>query len=191
LIIHGYGATPADHWFGWLAAELDRRGTVTSIPALPSPDQPDPGEWLNTVSAALDPVDEGVAVVAHSLGCLATLRGLGGLSGDWRLGTLVLVAGFLQPLPALPELDVFIDSGGDVTGLADHIDRLVVLRSDDDPYVPVEHTDRLATLLGVRPQIVSGAGHFMASDGVTALTEVLSVFSQEPGGSAMTSTLAS
>jgi predicted alpha/beta hydrolase family esterase len=176
LIIHGYGATPADHWFGWLADRLRADSVPTAVPALPDPLDPDPGNWVDAVRAAageMGEADEGSLIVAHSLGCLTALRYLRSLSGSWRVGTLVLVAGFVDTLPALPELDGFIADGCDVTGLASHIDRIVLLRSDNDALVPAAHTDRLAGLLGTTARTVPGAGHFLAADGVTSLPEVL------------------
>jgi predicted alpha/beta hydrolase family esterase len=95
------------------------------------------------------------------------------LPGPWRLGTLVLVSGFLDPLPALPDLDPYVGDGCDVERLRHNIGRLVILRSDADPYVPPEHTDRLAALLGTTAEVVPGAGHFLESDGVTSLPEAL------------------
>lgn len=172
LIFHGYGATPEDHWFGWLARRLEDDGIPVTVPALPDPLDPDPVVWKHAVRTALGTPDAGTIVVAHSLGCLTVLRALGSLAGPWRLGTLVLVSGFLDPLPALPGLDGFIADGTPVDGLAvdglaEHLDRLVVLRSDRDEFVPTTHTDRLAALLGTEPQVVEGAGHFLADDGVT------------------------
>jgi predicted alpha/beta hydrolase family esterase len=111
-------------------------------------------------------------VVAHSLGCLAVLRYLRSLPGPWRLGTLVLVSGFIDSLPALPELDPFIGYGCDVTGLSERVDHLVIIRSDDDSLVPSAHTDHLAELLGASAVVVPGAGHFLAIDGIIALPSV-------------------
>ncbi|MFE6621701.1 RBBP9/YdeN family alpha/beta hydrolase [Streptomyces sp. NPDC057740] len=171
-IIHGYGATPEDHWFGWLAGQLRADGVPATIPALPSPQAPDPARWADAVRADLGTPDEHSIVVAHSLGCLTVLRHLRSLPGPWRLGTLVLVSGFVDQLPALPDLNAYIGDGCDVTGLRSHIDRLTIIRSDADPYVPPGHTDRLADLLGIPAQVIPGAGHFLASDGVTSLREV-------------------
>ncbi|MDQ1103390.1 RBBP9/YdeN family alpha/beta hydrolase [Nocardioides zeae] len=175
VIFHGFRATPEDHWFGWLAARLAQHDIPTTVPALPGPAEPDPAAWERAVAAALRTPDAGTCVVAHSLGCLTVLRHLRARPPAWRLGTLVLVSGFVERLPALPELDGFIGDGGDTSGIADRVDCLVVLRSDDDPIVPPELTDRLAARLGVEAQVVPGAGHFMASDGVTALPQVLDV----------------
>ncbi|MFC0599852.1 RBBP9/YdeN family alpha/beta hydrolase [Streptomyces palmae] len=172
-IIHGYGATPEDHWFGWLAERLEADGVPTVIPALPDPDHPDPGRWAEALRAGVGTPDEHSAIVAHSLGCLTVLRHLCALPDPWRLGTLVLVSGFLDRLPALPELDAYIGDGCEVDGLADRVGRLVVMRSDADPLVPSGHTDRLAERLGVPVTVVPGAGHFLASDGFTTLPEAL------------------
>lgn len=89
------------------------------------------------------------------------------------MGELVLVSGFVDPLPALPELDAFIGDGDgdDFSGANQQVDRIAVIRSDDDPLVSPAPTDRLATLLGVSAQVVPGAGHFLAADGITSLPQ--------------------
>ncbi|WP_344448118.1 RBBP9/YdeN family alpha/beta hydrolase [Actinocorallia aurantiaca] len=172
-IFHGYGATPDDHWFGWLAEQLEGARIPTTVPALPDPGAPDPDQWIATVGAVVGTPDRDSIVVAHSLGCITVLRYLLSLAGPWRLGSLVLVSGFVDKLPALPLLDSYIGDGLDVAGLSDRIDRLTIIRSDEDPYVPTGHTDRLAGLLGTSALIVPGAGHFLASDGVTSIPRVL------------------
>lgn len=171
MIFHGYGASPADHWFGWCADRLTREGIPpTKVPPLPDPESPSPYAWAHAVARELStPGPPGSIVIAHSLGCLAVLRHLASLTGEWTLGALVLVSEFTDTLPALPVLDDFIGDGVDVSAIAEHVNALTVLRSDDDPYVPTDHTDRLAQLLGVRARVVPGAGHFLASEGVTTL----------------------
>lgn len=173
MIFHGYSATPHDHWFGWLAEQLNRAGVSTQIPALPNPTAPTPDRWAAAASTALGvPGDESI-VIAHSLGCLTVLRHLASLACPWRVGTLVLVAGFVDKLPALPALDGFIAEGANLSGIQERVGSLTIMRSDDDPYVPVGHTDRLARLLGTSALVVPGAGHFMATDGITSLPGVL------------------
>lgn len=177
IIIHGYSATPSDHWFEWLAAALETNGTTAVTPALPEPDAPDAAEWDVAVADAVGVPDQGTVIVAHSLGCLAVLRHLVARQDAWRLGSLVLVSGFLEPLPALPQLDAFISGSSRISGIAERVDRLTVVRSDDDAYVPPGHTDRLAAKLGVTAHVLNGRGHFLADDGVTSLPEILSFVS--------------
>lgn len=170
-IIHGYGATPADHWFGWLADRLAADGLTPTVPALPDPEQPRAARWQQVAGAAIGVPDAGSVVVAHSLGSLTVLRHLLSLPPGWRLGTLVLVAGFAEPVPGFASLDAFVAGRTDVRAVAGRVDRVVVLRSDADPVVPTVLTDRLAAQLGVTAQVVPGAGHFLAAEGVTTLPE--------------------
>ncbi|GAB2564551.1 RBBP9/YdeN family alpha/beta hydrolase [Kribbella endophytica] len=178
-IIHGYAASPEDHWFGWLGQQLEADGFSVTIARLPSPQEPDAVQWAAAVSADVGVPDEGSIIVAHSLGCLAVLRHLRSLPAGWRLGTLVLVSGFVDPLPALPELDGFIGDGCDVEGISAYVDQLTIIRSDADPLVSPAHTDRLAGLLGTSAAVVPGAGHFLAADGVEALPEALEAITSD------------
>ncbi|WP_256990970.1 RBBP9/YdeN family alpha/beta hydrolase [Rhodococcus sp. 06-235-1A] len=172
VIFHGYRATPEDHWFGWLAQQLDSAGISTQLPPMPDPASPSRDHWEAEIARTLGTSGSDTIVVAHSLGCLAVLRHLATLTGPWQLGTLVLVSGFVDRLPALPDLDGFVASGVMLSRMQDHIESISILRSDDDPIVPPAHTDRLARLLDASVQIVPGTGHFLASDGVTCLPPV-------------------
>jgi len=173
FIIHGYSATPADHWFRWLAEELETAGSPTVVPALPNPENPDRQQWLDVLASEIGIPDHNTILIAHSLGCLTALRYLSSLSEPWNLGSLVLVAGFLDPLPALAELDDYIAGGCDVSTISGHVERITVIRSDQDPYVPTAHTDRLAQQLGVTTHVIDGAGHFLSSDGIDTLPAIL------------------
>lgn len=173
VIFHGYSATPEDHWIDWLAERLSRAGISTQVPALPDPASPSPHRWATAASEAIGTPGSESIVIAHSLGCITVLRHLASLRGPWRLGTLVLVSGFIDKLPALPALDGFIGDGVNLSGMREQVRSLTILRSDEDPYVPVGHTDRLARLLGTSAVIIPGAGHLLATDGFSSLPHAL------------------
>ncbi|GAA1200653.1 hypothetical protein LY12_002982 [Prauserella alba] len=67
-------------------------------------------------------------MVAHSLGCITVLRHLASLTAPWHLGTLVLVSGFVDPLPTLPDLDSFIGDGVGPAGIREHVGSLTLLQ---------------------------------------------------------------
>lgn len=202
LIVHGFGASPQDHWFPWLAAL--RPGAERL--ALPEPLSPRAEAWVPLVVTALDRLGDGTAVVAHSLGnaaALQALRALADAGRPVRLRAFVGVAPFISPVPATgdPQLDAFLGEGAsgaeeqeewnapgaasrqapqhafyeglDLQVLRPLLGSVHVLRSDDDPIVPPRLSDEVAAGLGVRAQVVTGAGHFLAEDGVRELPEVL------------------
>lgn len=173
VIVHGYEAAPDAHWFPWLQNTLEAEGvSVTAVP-LPDPDAPATTAWENAVGAALGVPDAGTVIVAHSLGAITALRVLAALPEPWELGGIVLVAGFVEPLKSLPELDHYLSTGVDVERLAKSIQTRIVIRSETDPFVPPAASDHLAKRLNAQLQVHAEAGHFMAKDGVTKFPAVL------------------
>ncbi|TLM82023.1 alpha/beta hydrolase [Pseudarthrobacter sp. NamE5] len=173
IIVHGYEASPDANWFPWLQGELQAEGIDVTVVPLPAPDDPERAAWENAVGAALGAPDGRTVIVAHSLGAVTALRVLAALPEPWELGGLVMVAGFVKPLEALPELDRYLASDVNVERLAQSIRKRTVIRSETDPYVPPAASDDLAKRLGARLQVHPEAGHFMAKDGVTSFPAVL------------------
>jgi predicted alpha/beta hydrolase family esterase len=85
----------------------------------------------------------------------------------------VLVAGFTEPLDALPELDGYLATDVDVERIARNIGGRTVIRSETDRFVPPAASDDLPRRLGAQLQVHPGAEHFMAEDGVATLPAVL------------------
>ncbi|TFD49581.1 serine hydrolase family protein [Cryobacterium frigoriphilum] len=175
VIVPGYGAAPASHWFPWLREALAESGIEAIVVELPTPNDPQTSAWQSAVRAALGTPHESTWVVTHSLGGITALRVLAAITGEWRLGGLVLVAGFTGPLAALPTLDEYLTADVDVERLAPNIGVRVLIRSDNDVFVPPLASEQLAHRLDAEIAIQPGAGHFLAEDGVTALPLVLDV----------------
>ncbi|WP_411374994.1 RBBP9/YdeN family alpha/beta hydrolase [Arthrobacter sp. MPF02] len=175
VIVHGYESSPDANWFPWLKGALEAEGIGVAVVPLPSPDDPDKAAWEDAVSSALGLPDATTVVVAHSLGVVTALRVLAQLPEPWELGGIVLVAGFTDPLEALPELDGFLATDVDVERVAANIGVRTVIRSDTDPFVPSAASDDLARRLSARLQVHPEAGHFMAKDGVTRFPALLDV----------------
>ena len=172
VILHGYTAHPGKHWFGWLRDQLAPLGVTTEVPALPDTDNPQAGAWTDAAVAAIGRVDSDTAVVGHSLGTITAIRALGRVFAeqpDARLGSLALVASFVDPVAIYPELDPFTVGLPELPALAARIDRRLVLRSDFDPEVPIELTAHVAEDLDAELEVVPGAAHFCESQGVTTL----------------------
>lgn len=172
IIMHGYMASPASHWFQWLRDELAPEGIKVEIPVLPNSTAPEPGPWTTAAAMAIGTPDDHTAVVGHSLGCITTLHALDRLARPWTLGALIAVSGFVGPAPALPELDPFTTTVPDIARIAENIRLRVVVRSDNDTFVTPSLTTELGSLLRAEEIILPGAGHFRTAEGNTTLPEV-------------------
>ncbi|GAB19969.1 hypothetical protein GOEFS_098_00350 [Gordonia effusa NBRC 100432] len=164
IVIHGYLGNSQKHWFGSLTSELEDAGVAARAIDLPNPTQPRLDQWLNHLDGEIGIPDPGLLLITHSLGCLTTTAYLRQLASPFTLGGLVAVAPFYEALPTLPELDGFIsdvdDPAGGLRQISPNILRRIIIRSDDDPYVPPAHSDRYARGLDASVVIDPHAEHF-------------------------------
>ncbi len=146
-IIPGYRASPTDHWFPWLKQRAEARGSAATVLKMPTPSNPELGEWLKTLQESISAPDKNTFFVAHSLGCITLLRYLDSLPAERQIGGFILVSGF-SSLPSgtlSKQLDPFIK----------------------DP-VDYEHLRKMAAKsLDAKMVTVAKGGHFMGSDGFT------------------------
>ena len=187
ILFHGFNATVEDHWFPWLAQEFP---TLERI-SLPETSQPTAEGWIGAATRAIGQLEESTAVITHSLGGITALRAIQRLAqqearegehdeGDHRaqprLGSLIAVAPFAEALPPHnehldPQLPSFLD-GLDLPLVAQCLVHATVIRSDNDPVVPPEASDRVAAALNAHLVVTPDAGHFCASEGITTLPAV-------------------
>jgi uncharacterized protein len=169
VVVHGLGASADSHWFSAVRDRYAPHGVDVDVVDLPTPSAPVLDEWLATVADAVGSLDEQTVLVGHSLGCITILQHLATRVDDWHLGGLVLVAGFAEKVPGIPEVDAFVARPVPGPELTTRTARRHVVVADDDPIVPRQLTEDLARLLDADLTVVDGGGHFRAREGFDRL----------------------
>jgi len=180
-IVHGYLASPQDHWFPWLETELAKLHVQATTLPMPRSDQPHGPTWARFIAERIQAPDEHTYFVGHSLGCICILRYLETLRHVNRVGGLILVSGFIDRVEQLPQLDEFTADKIDAQRLIDMAPRRTVVASTDDSIVPYVHSATLAQRLEAKLCVVRGGGHFLASDGFTEFPEVMKELTEMVG----------
>ena len=179
FIIHGYGATINNHWFGWLQTQLEQRGIAAVRVPMPDSTQPDFDRWQAALATHLGTPDAQTFYVAHSLGTISLLHYLTA-ARPRKIGGLVLVSAFGKRIPTLHEINGFnIDAYVDrcridfaaIARMAGN--RIELISADDDTIVPVENTRYVAKELNGYLHIRATGGHFLDRDGFTQFPPVL------------------
>lgn len=171
FLIHGWEGKPDNHWFPWLSWELKARGFEVYAITMPHPAEPKVAEWVTAIKNAVGRPTKETYFVAHSLGCLATLRYLEKLPEKALVGGAVFVAGFLGDLD-IAEIEEFYKLPLDIEKAKSHCGKFVTIFSDDDEYVPVERSFEFQKALRAKGILERGKGHFSKSEGVVALPSV-------------------
>ena len=169
IVLHGYLSRPDDNWFGWLKDELEARGIAVTVPVLPRSDAPDLEHWVATAVSAIGVPDSRTGIVGHSLGVVTALHALDRIAGEWRLGSLIAVSGFIEPSPELPELAAFTATRPDLERTAARTGTRVAVLSDNDYLVPPSLSRDLGAAFDAEIVTVPNSGHFIVADGVTTL----------------------
>ena len=175
-IVHGDQESPNDHWFPWLSQQVQDSGHLARRLRLPDANTPNFQIWQQALQMQMPKLDPESIIVAHSLGCLASLHFLTQELSQTQIKGLILVAGFKDKLTALPELDGFIRQAKlDMAILQKQIATRFLLFSCNDPYVSPPKAVLLGHFINAQMQEVKHAGHFMRSDGFNEFKQVWDV----------------
>lgn len=177
VIVHCWGGGPDYAWYPWVAKQLEAKGFEVSVPEMPDTEEPKLNKWLSHLEAVIGEPDEELVLIGHSLGCVTILRYLEKLSKGKKVGKVMLVAAFTDPI-GFKELENFFKTSIKYDKIKPKsANGFVVLQSDNDPFVSEQYGIRLEEELGAVLLIKEGAEHMsgplLEDDSCTELPEVV------------------
>ena len=153
LIIHGYDTESefdADGCFyPWLKGELEYNGFKVDLPNLPDQKSPNMSKYMEYL---LENTQKEDIVIGHSLGAPTALKFVESI--DYKIKSLYLISGFIDCN--------FYEGDEDTKGLSDfcnwtfnfdkirnNVDRIYILRPNNDTSITPEQTKDMSSLIGV------------------------------------------
>lgn len=178
VIVHGWEGYPSEAWFPWLKGELEARGWVVQVPAMPEAGTPRIDAWVAELARVVGSPDEELLLIGHSIGVQTILRYIETI--DVRIAKVVSVAGFFTLVPhsigsaedekiAEPWLTRPIDTDR----VRRNAGEIVALFSDDDRFVPFENIGLFEERLGAKVTVLHARGHMGATDHAEVVPEIL------------------
>lgn len=163
VLVHGWEGTPEKDWFPWLKKELENRNIKVIAPQLPDTNTPTFKKSVPFLLNLIKNPDSETYFVAHSLGCITTLRYLEAFKKNQKVGGVILVAGFGHDLEYEGykyKLSSFFEKPINWGEIKEHSSRFVIIYSDDDPWVAPKYALELRDKLDgtILPQ--EKMGHF-------------------------------
>ena len=73
-VIHGYTASPEEHWFPWLLKKAEQEKVGLKVLRLDPSTTPRLEVWEQQMDEQIEEINENSIFIAHSLGCIATLH---------------------------------------------------------------------------------------------------------------------
>lgn len=158
LILHGWEGSDEPHWQDWIARELAVSNCIVAFIQLSNNTQPDREEWMKESLDVIRELSPDV-VLCHSLGNILWFHIAPFVEKE--VEKLMLCA-IPQDLGYIRELRSFfpVDIPSDLKAK-----KVLMVASDNDPYMNIQDAVELSRKLNVRMKIVPNAGHINASSG--------------------------
>lgn len=177
LILHGIEGYPGIHWQKWLGNESIKKKHNVIMPALPKSDHPDRKEWLQTALDSIKNIDKkNLVIIGHSLGVVTALDLIESLS--LPIVALISVSGFSEDYGVPLNSYFLIERNIDMKKVNENIKHKYVIYGDNDPYVPQNILNKLATDLKVKPYIIQKGGHLNTNAGYTEFPLLLEIINK-------------
>lgn len=172
IIVHCWSGYPEYCWYPDVKRKLETEGFEVLVPAMPDTDAPNLSKWLPKLKEVIGAPDENTYLIGHSAGCVTIMRYLETLTGNQKVGGVVLVAGYTHDL-GFEELKNFFETPLDFGKIKTAGKKFILIASDNDPYVPIDQVHVLERGLEGEKIVKHNAKHFSgASDGEEACTEL-------------------
>lgn len=158
LILHGTDGCSEDNWFQWLEAELKKKDFKVWVPDLPRADEPNIPRYNEFIFKSWE-FDQDSILIGHSSGAVAILGLLQELPENIVVEKAILVAGFKDDLDYPPVKEMF-KYQFNWDKIKKNAKKFILIHSDNDPYISLEHGEFLREKLGGELVIMKDQGHF-------------------------------
>ncbi len=174
FLIHGSFGNPNENWFPWLKEYLEQKGNEVFIPTFPTPQNQSLESWTEVFHFYKKHIDENTIFIGHSLGPAFILSILENL--DFEIKKCIFVSGFLG-LIGNPEFDkinkTFTTKEFDWNKIKANCSEFIMFNSDNDPYVSLENSLKLAKNLEIEIKIIKNGEHINESAGFNKFEKIL------------------
>jgi predicted alpha/beta hydrolase family esterase len=155
LFIHGWEASPREHWFPKAKGKFEKEGYKVCTPEMPGNYFPQRQKWLEIVGN-FHP-DKNWILIGHSLGGVTVLKYLE--NAQKPISGAILIA---TPFDAMKfgAIENFFAGGYDWEKIKTNCPKFDIINEDADPAVPLEHGEKFAKNLNGKLHVVRGFTHF-------------------------------
>jgi|JI10StandDraft_1071094.scaffolds.fasta_scaffold12274_12 predicted alpha/beta hydrolase family esterase len=180
FIIHGYTGSPNIVWYPWLRNELERLGVEVKVLKMPNRFFPKKQKWVKTVGDSVGDLNTETYFVGHSLGANTLMHYFAEMSGEVKLGGVVLVSGpYSMPVTSIRNLYYrialrsFFNRPIEFRALSSMVGKTVVVHGDNDMIVPISQSEYIAAQLNAPLVVVKKGGHMIVKEAPAVLSAVL------------------
>jgi predicted alpha/beta hydrolase family esterase len=167
-------------WYPWMKTELEKLGYVTFVPQFPTPAGQSYQSWRAVMKNYIDTFDGETILIGHGTGGTFALRLAQELTKKIR--GVFLVASYAEPIghAGYDRINTaFFDAEFNWGTIKNNVQTVGVITGSDDPFVPMEITERLAKNLGQTVVTIPDGGHMNRASGFIQAVPLLHAITEQ------------
>ncbi len=172
-IFHDAFSDPFSDWYPWMKTTLEGMGYLVMVPNFPTPGGQSYESWKAVLKNYINTFDEETILIGHGTGGVLALRITEELSRE--IHGLFLVASYAEKIghEGYDRLNAtFLDHTFAWDTIKSHAMVIQVYAGENDPFVPVATSKKLAESLGEELQTISEGGHINKASGFIQATPI-------------------
>lgn len=165
-IFHDAFSDPMNDWYPWMKTTLEAMGYLVVVPVFPTPAAQSWESWRAVIKNYWDKFDEESIFIGHGTGGIFALRILENLQK--QIHGLFLIASYGEKIGHAGYdrvNETFLGKGFDWQKIKYHAMVIEIFAGDNDPFVPIGISQKLAQNLGKPLQVIPDGGHLNKASG--------------------------
>lgn len=174
-IFHDAFCDPFSEWYPWMKETLESKGYLVIVPKFPSPAGQSYESWKVVIKNYINTFDADTIIIGHGTGGVFAMRIIQDITQ--KIQGLFLVASYGEPIGNIGYDRInktFYEPALDWSKIKSHVTTIRIFAGDQDPFVPLAITERLAEGLGESVETIPEGGHLGKAAGFTQLIPVVS-----------------
>lgn len=174
-IFHDSFCDPFSEWYPWMKETLESKGYLVIVPKFPSPAGQSYESWKVVIKNYIATFNNDTIIIGHGTGGAFALRVVQELTQ--KIQGLFLVASYSEPIGNIGYDRIsktFYEPALNWKLIKEHAAIIRVFAGDQDPFVPLTITERLAEGLGETIETIPDGGHLGKAAGFTQIIPVAS-----------------
>lgn len=183
-LFHDAFSNPREDWYPWLKQTLAGLGYNVIIPELPTPAGQTLTAWRSAIKNFIPTFDTDTILIGHGAGGIFALHLIEDMESAKQIRGLFIVSGYAERVghAGFDRVnETFLQTNFKWETIASRVMSIHVFTGSDDPFIPIQASERLAKNLGVDLEIIQGGGHINHASGFSQFVQLAASIRETSG----------
>lgn len=177
IICHGTMGSPYINWFQWAKSEFEKKAHNVYVPTFPTPKGQTKDNWYDALRDQAPAFGSNTILIGHSISATFLLHILEIVKEPVHQSVFISTVMDGIGNTEYDELNkTFVHHDFNWNDINRNKGNATIFHGDNDPYVPMNHAEKLSKSIKTPITIIENGGHLNSESGYTEFPHLLEIF---------------